>query len=108
MPTRQAAFENVATLISFRVGHSDAEVLKKEFGLAYAAQQFVDLDQYEVLIKILNESLPTEPFLGKSLPQIENHLSRRAKLIQHSRHRFSTQSATIEEKRERWIKRLET
>ncbi len=108
LPTRQAVFGNVATLISFRVGHTDAEVLKKEFGLSYAAQHFVDLDQYEVLVKTLNEGVPMEPFRGKSLPPIEMRLGRRAKLVLHSRHRFSTHRAAVEEKLKRWMNRSET
>ena len=91
-------FGNVATLISFRVGHVDAEVLKKEFGSAYVAQHFVDLDQYEVLVKTLNDGVPTEPFRGKSLPPIENRIGRRMKLIQHSRARFATLRTSVEEK----------
>ena len=108
LPIRQAVFGNVATLISFRVGHTDAEVLKKEFGLAYAAQHFVDLDQYEILVKSLSEGVPTEPFRGKSLSPIENCIGRRSKLVHHSRHRFSSQRATVEEKLRRWMKRSKT
>ena len=103
LPTRQAVFGNVATLISFRVGHTDAEVLKKEFGPSYATQHFVDLDQYEVLIKTLNEGIPTEPFRGKSLPPIENPVGRRAKLVNHARQRYSTPRAAIENKLWRWM-----
>ena len=32
LPVRQAVFGNVGTLIAFRVGHTDAEVMEKEFG----------------------------------------------------------------------------
>lgn len=105
VPTRQAVLGNVATLISFRVGQTDAEVLEKEFGLTYAARHFVELDRYQVLLKTLHDGIPTEPFLGKSLPPIENRVGRRAKLIHHSRLRFSTERLTVEEKLSRWIQR---
>src|SRR5207244_2477526 len=32
VPIRQAVFGNVGTLIAFRIGHPDGEVLEKEFG----------------------------------------------------------------------------
>ena len=98
----------MATLISFRVGHVDAEVLKKEFGSAYVAQHFVDLDQYEVLVKTLNEGIPTEPFRGKSLPPVENRIGRRANLLQHSRERFTTQRIIVERKLRQWMRRPAT
>ncbi len=39
---RQAVFGNVGTLISFRVGNGDAEVLQKEFGNNFVGTQFMD------------------------------------------------------------------
>src|SRR6185503_13342219 len=44
---RQAVFGNVGTLISFRVGYADAEVLEKEFGNAFPATAIADLDRYQ-------------------------------------------------------------
>jgi hypothetical protein len=108
VPTRQAVFGNVGTLISFRVGNMDAEALKKEYGLSYAAQHFVDLDQHEVLVKTLNDGVSTEPFRGKSLPPIENRIGRRTKLMQHARVRFSTPRSVIEQKLAQWIRASET
>ena len=35
---RQAVFGNIGTLISFRVGHTDAEALRQEFGNIHAAR----------------------------------------------------------------------
>ena len=37
---RQAVFGNVGTLISFRIGHTDAEILHKEFGMVFANPPF--------------------------------------------------------------------
>src|SRR4029077_18311264 len=44
---RQAVFGNVGSLISFRVGHTDAEVMEKEFGKIFPASALADLDRYE-------------------------------------------------------------
>jgi hypothetical protein len=43
LPVRQAVFGNVGTLIAFRVGYADAEIMEKEFGNEIIAKQFVDL-----------------------------------------------------------------
>ena len=104
LPIRQAVFGNVGTLISFRIGHTDAETLEKEFGMTFPAQQFIDLDRYELLVKLLVDGITTEPFRGKSLPPIENRVGRRATLIRRSRERFATPRASVEQKLARWMK----
>jgi hypothetical protein len=106
LPVRQAVFGNVGTLISFRIGHTDAEILQKEFGMVFPAQRFVDLDRYDVLVKLLVDGLTTEPFHGRSLPPIENKVGRREKLIHRSRERFATPRATVEQKLARWMEPL--
>lgn len=105
LPVRQAVFGNVGTLISFRIGHTDAEILHKEFGTVFPLQRFVDLDRYEVLTKLLVDGITTEPFHGRSLPPIENRVGRRAKLIDRSRERFATPRATVEQKLAKWMTR---
>ena len=52
---RQAVFGNVGTLIAFRIGHADAEVMTKEFGGAVSAASLADLERYEAVVKLLVE-----------------------------------------------------
>jgi hypothetical protein len=103
LPIRQAVFGNVGTLISFRVGHTDAEVLEHEFGKNFVARQFVELDRYEVLTKILEDGSHCEPFRGRTIPAFENGIGRREKLIARSRQRFATSRNLIEAKLNSWI-----
>lgn len=104
LPIRQAVFGNVGTLISFRIGHTDAEILEKEFGMTFPAQHFLDLDRYELLVKLLVNGITTEPFRGKSLPPIENRVERSKTLISRSRERFATPRSSVEQKLARWMK----
>src|SRR5207302_6120830 len=53
LPIRQAVFGNVGTLIAFRVGYTDAEVLEKEFGKAFSAMAIADVPRYEATVKLL-------------------------------------------------------
>ena len=62
---RQAVFGNVGTIISFRTGHSDAEVISKELGNAYSSTTIADLDRYEVVVKLLANGANLESFRGK-------------------------------------------
>ena len=47
LPIRQAVFGNVGTLIAFRIGYTDAEVMTKEFGNTIPAIALADLERYE-------------------------------------------------------------
>ena len=55
-PVRQSVLGNVGMLISFRIGNTGAEVLEKEFGEDFRAQQLVDLDRYEVIVRLLENA----------------------------------------------------
>ena len=100
---RSAIFGNVGTLVVFRVGHADASLLHQEFGRAFAAEQFADLDAHEVFVRTMTDGTPREPFRGKTLPPIQRRVGRRKKLIHHSRQRFATPRAIVEDKLRRWL-----
>lgn len=102
LPTRQAVFGNVGTLISFRVGHTDAEVLQQEFGNEFLAHQIVDLNCYEAVVKLLEDGTNRQPFKARSLPPVEDRNGRPAKLVARSRERFATFRSEIEARLHRW------
>ena len=103
LPVRQAVFGNVGTLISFRIGNTDAEVLQAEFGNEFIAQQLVDLDRYEVVVKLLEDGTNKQPFRAMTLPPMESRTGRSEKLIARSRERFAASRATVETKLNRWL-----
>ena len=103
LPVRQAVFGNVGTLITFRVGHADAEVMEKEFGNTFPAAVIADLNRYEAIVKLLEDGTNKEPFRANMLPPMENHVGRREKLIARSRERFAVRRAVIEDKLNRWM-----
>ena len=103
LPVRQAVFGNVGTLIAFRIGYADAEVMAKEFGNAFTAAALADLERYEAAVKLLVDGTNQEPFRAKMLPPFENHIGRKDKLIALSRERFAMPRAVIENKLNRWM-----
>ncbi len=107
LPIRQAVFGNVGTLISFRVGYSDAEIMEKEFGKAFPASALADLSRYEAIVKLLEDGTNREPFRAKMLPPLENRIGRKEKLIARSRERFAVRRAVIEDKLHRWMASVE-
>jgi hypothetical protein len=103
LPVRQAVFGNVGTVISFRVGYADAEVLEKEFGKTFPPAALSDLERYEAIVKLLEEGANREPFRAKMLPPLENRVGRKEKLIARSRERFAAPRVVVEGKLNRWL-----
>ena len=107
LPVRQAVFGNVGTLIAFRIGYTDAEVIEKELGKTFTAAALVDLDRYEAAVKLLECGTNREPFRAKMCPPMENRIGRKEKLIVQSRERFATPRAVVEDKMGRWMVRVD-
>ena len=103
LPVRQAVFGNVGTLVAFRVGHTDAEVLEKEFGNTFPPSAIADLDRYEGIVKLLEDGANREPFRARMLPPSGNPVGRKQKLIARSRERFAAARVHVQNKLERWI-----
>ena len=103
VPIRQAVFGNVGTLIIFRVGHTDAEVLEKEFGNAFPPSAIADLDRYEVIVKLLEDGTNKEPFRARMLPPLVNHVDRKHKHIDRSRERFAARRSNVENRLNHWL-----
>ena len=104
LPIRQAVFGNAGTLISFRVGYADAEIMEKEFGHALPASAIADLNRYEAVVKLLQNGANLEPFRAKTLPPMENRVGRKEKLIVRAREQFAMRREIIEAKLNRWMK----
>ncbi len=103
LPIRQAVFGNVGTLIAFRIGHADADVMRQEFGETFPASVLADLNRYEAVVKLLEDGTNATPFRAKMLPPIENRTGRKDKLIALSRERFATPRGIVEDKMNRWM-----
>jgi hypothetical protein len=96
-----AVSRSVGTLVSFRVGHTDAEVLESEYARSFIARQFVELDTHQVLVRLLENGAAREPFRATTLPPLVNLVGRREKLIAHSRQRYAVPRQTVESRLKR-------
>ncbi len=66
---RESIFGNVGTIISFRVGATDADLLEKQFGADVPrASDLVGLSNYEVYLKLMVDGVQTKPFSARTLP----------------------------------------
>ena len=66
---REAILGNVGTLISFRVGATDAALLARQFGEDIPRpRDLVGLANYEMFAKLMVDGVQTKPFSAKTLP----------------------------------------
>jgi energy-coupling factor transporter ATP-binding protein EcfA2 len=103
LPVRQAIFGNVGTLVAFRVGNTDAEILGGEFGKEFVPQQLVDLDRFELVVKLLENGSNATPFLGRSRPPAPPTCRGAQGLIRRSRERFAMSREELELRLRRWM-----
>lgn len=100
---RAAVFGNVGTMITFRVGAIDAEYLEKEFAPAFTAEDLVNLNAYQVYLKLMINGMASAPFSAGTLPPIERpHISYRDVSIGRSQEQFSRPRQAVEEEIISW------
>jgi hypothetical protein len=59
---QDAVFGNVGTIISFRIGYRDAEVLVKELFPVFAVADLINLPNYSIYMKLMIDGVPSKPF----------------------------------------------
>jgi hypothetical protein len=65
---RDAILGNVGTIIAFRVGVADAEVLAREFAPVFSAEDLVSLPRFHTYVRLLVDGVVTQPFSAETLP----------------------------------------
>lgn len=66
---RHAVLGNVGTVISFRVGAEDAEVMAREFQPTFGVLDLISLANRDLYVKLMIDGTPSPPFSARS-PQI--------------------------------------
>jgi hypothetical protein len=100
---RAAVFGNVGTMVTFRVGAFDAEVLEKEFAPEFTAEDLVNLGIYQTYLKLMIDGVSSAPFSATTLPPIEKPLiSYKNEIINASRKKFARPRPEIEAEIRDW------
>ncbi|MDD5050815.1 MAG: type IV secretion system DNA-binding domain-containing protein [Candidatus Pacebacteria bacterium] len=100
---RAAVFGNVGSMLVFRVGAFDAEVLEKEFAPQFTAEDLVNLGFAQIYIKLMINGVTSSPFSATTLPPIAKPLrSLREEIIESSRNTFARPRSVVEEEIRRW------
>ncbi|MFA6494108.1 MAG: type IV secretion system DNA-binding domain-containing protein, partial [Candidatus Paceibacterota bacterium] len=94
---RAAVFGNVGTMITFRVGSYDADVLEKEFLPAFSAEDIVNLDKYQLYLRLMIDGVGSRPFSAVALPPIHKEgKTFKEEILDNSRHMFAKPREEVE------------
>lgn len=97
-----AIFGNVGTLITFRVGGTDAALMEKEFTPTLLPEDLVSLAKFQVYLKLMVDGVATAPFSANTLPPIAKRTGSTEKAVAVSRERYATPREVIEDKVLKW------
>jgi len=102
---RNAVFGNAGTMITFRVGAFDAEVLEKEFAPVFTAEDLVNLGFTQIYLKLMIDGIGSHPFSATTLPPIAPpERSLRSEVIESSRKSFAHPKKEVDDAINQWYK----
>ncbi|EKE16245.1 MAG: hypothetical protein ACD_11C00024G0013 [uncultured bacterium] len=96
---RDAIFGNAGTIISFRVGATDAEFLEKEFEPVFMQNDIVNLPKYNIYLKLMIDGIAGDAFSATTLPPVylgdtEKNVE---KVIEFSREHYASKKEDVED-----------
>lgn len=101
---RAAVFGNAGTMIVFRVGAYDAEVLEKEFAPQFTAEDIVNLGFAQIYLKLMIDGIGSAPFSATTLPPIpQPEVSNAQEAINSSRQQFAHPRLEVEKGIAAWM-----
>ncbi len=69
---RDAVFGNMGTIVAFRVGQNDVDILSKYFQPAFDAEDLLRVPNYNTITRTLVGGVPTQSFSMSTLPPLGN------------------------------------
>jgi hypothetical protein len=67
-PIRHAVLGNIGTIIAFRLGVEDAQLLEKEFHPVFGWEDLINLRNYDIYLKLIIDGMPSKPFSATTFP----------------------------------------
>lgn len=94
---RDAVFGNTGTMISFRIGVEDAEVLAKEFAPVFNEFDMVNIDRFNAYVKLMIKGTASRPFNMETYPKPPGGSSQQAQIIRSlSRLKYGRPKAEVQ------------
>lgn len=93
---KDAVFGNVGSLVAFRVGTEDAQFLEQQFAPVFTAKDIMNTPNYNAIVRILANGVPTKPFSVAMRPPIQSNPALIEQLIEQSLARYGRPRAEVE------------
>ena len=97
-----AVFGNVGTMVSFRVGAQDADVLVKEYEPIFDSNDLVNLDNYQIYLKMAIDGVTVPAFSAGTLPPRTEKTNLVDQIIANSRQMYSRPVEEVEDYITEW------
>lgn len=100
---RDAVFGNVGTIVTFRVGAEDAELLEKELAPEFMATDIVNLGKRQIYLKLMIDGVASRAFSAMTMDTIKRlPISYREQIIDYSREHYSARREDVENAIAKW------
>lgn len=99
---RDAVFGNVGSMITFRIGANDAQVIGKYFTPPFEPEDLIKLNNQHVFINMSIDGEKSIPFSAKTLRMPEPEHDRTDELIALSRSGYASSRAEVEHEISEW------
>ncbi len=93
---RDAVFGNVGTIVSFRIGVEDAEMIAKEFAPVFGEYDVINIEKYTAYIKLLIDNTASKAFNMLTYAPEDGNLRISQSLKQLSRLKYGVERQAIE------------
>jgi len=94
---RNAVLGNVGTMMSFRIGAKDAEIMAKELGAPVSEQDLLNIENRRAYLKLMIDGAASKPFTLNTLPPLgRENLKVSKALKQLSRIKFGRDRRLVE------------
>ncbi len=98
-----AVFGNVGTIIAFRVGAEDAELLEKEFSPEFLVTDIVNLGKRQIYLKLMIDGIASKAFSAITMDTIKaQEVSFRKEVIDSSRQTYGRSRKEVEDSILKW------
>ncbi len=94
---KEAVFGNVGTMISFRVGVEDTEVLTKQFAPVFNEFDLMNIEKYNAYTRLLVNNEPVRPFNMQAFPPVQGDLKTAEIIKNYSRQKYGRPKDVVEQ-----------
>lgn len=93
---RDAIFGNVGTLLSFRIGVEDSEIIAKQMSPTVDEYDLMNIEKYNAYVRLLVDNQPVRPFNIHTFPPIEGDTRMVSEITDFSRWRYGVDRRKVE------------